>query len=200
MTDARRRAWLRVSARHTGRLIETRHQPDFAEIPLATARLEIRRFEPMDLEPYLRFMTDPASTRYLALKPEQETEAGAVALFEHVVASYDTVNPVNAYAIAEHATGHYVGSCGFAPYEAGVVECYYCLNAEQRGKGYAAEAVGALLAELGRRVEVRAFCHPSNTPAHAVAIRAGMRHAGRGRNSGSGLHAEIFSYGADREA
>jgi RimJ/RimL family protein N-acetyltransferase len=196
MTDERRRAWLRVSAKHAGRLIRARNRPDFVEIPMATERLEIRRFEPADLEPYLRFMTDPDSTRYLALTPEQETEAGARALFDYVVASYDAANPVNAYAIAERTTGRYVGSCGFAPYEAGVVECYYCMNVEHRGKGYAAEAVAALLAELGRSVGVLAFCHPSNTAAHAVAIRAGMRHSGRGRNKGSGLYGEIFSYGS----
>lgn len=195
MTDKLRRAWLRVSAKHTGRLLSTRNHPDLIDIPITTARLAIRRFEPADLAPYLQFMTDAESTRFLALEPDQETEPGARALFDYVVRSYDAANPVNAYAIAERGTNDYVGSCGFAPYEAGVVECFYCINEEYRGLGFAVEAVGALLRALGTRIEVRAFCHSKNAVAHAVATGSGMKHVGRARNKNSGLEGELFVYG-----
>lgn len=196
MTGRRRHAWLRVSAKHAGPLLGTRNARDFVELPVTTERLEIRRFGSADLEPYLHFMTDAASTRYLALDPEQETETGAKALFGRIVASYDAINPVHAYAIAARETSRYVGSCGFAPYAPGVVECYYWISVEHRGNAYAAEALGALLAEIARHVEVRAFCHADNGAAHTVAIRAGMRHVGRRRNAASGLDAEVFSYRA----
>jgi RimJ/RimL family protein N-acetyltransferase len=48
-----------------------------------------------------------------------------------------------------------LGSCGFAHYDRGIVECYFCVNAEHRGRGIATEAVGALFAypRRGRRDE-----------------------------------------------
>jgi len=163
-------------------------------MPLVTERLTIRRFEPRDVESYLQFMLDEESTRYITFEAEQKTEAGAKGLFEYVTQHYDTPEAVHAYAIADRATDGYVGSCGFAPYAEGVVECYYCVNPEHRGRGFAAEAATALIQVLAEIAEVRAYCHPDNTAAHAVARRCGMSHAGHTRHEHSGLEGELFVY------
>lgn len=162
------------------------------DLPIATERLTIRRLTPRDLDTFLEFMLDEDSTRYLAFEPEQTTAEGAKGLFEYVLQAYDTPEPVHACAIADKATDEYLGSCGFSPYEEGVVECYYSVNAPHRGKGIAAEATTALVTVLSATVEVRAYCHPDNAAAHKVALRAGLEHAGSARNANSGLEGELF--------
>lgn len=161
-------------------------------IPIVTDRLVIRRFEPSDLTGYLEFMLDEDSTKYLAFEAEQKTEAGATGLFNYVVDAYDADEPMHAYAIADRSTNKYVGSCGFAPYEADVVECYYCVNPGFRGRGFAVEATHALVNKLTSLVEVRAYCHPENHAAHAVARQCGMHHQGTAVHRASGLAGEVF--------
>ena len=162
------------------------------QVPITTERLVIRRFQAGDLDAYLRFMLDPASTRYLAFEPEQTTPAGARALFEFVIAAYDSQDPIHAYAIADATDDSYVGSCGLAAYDDDIVEGYYCVNSEFRGQGYAVEATRGLLAAVSPDLEVRAYCHPDNTAAHAVARRSGMSPAGMGRHRHSQLEGLMF--------
>ncbi|MCG8587003.1 MAG: GNAT family N-acetyltransferase [Pirellulales bacterium] len=175
-----------------GQLILAPETLGMIQIPITTNRLTIRQFEPADVDDYLRFMLDDESTKYLAFDDDQRTETGARALFEYVMHSYDTAETVHAYAIGESSTGAYVGSCGFSPYDDGVVECYYCINPEHRGQGYAVEATNALLDVLTSHVEVRAHCHSDNTAAHAVAKRSGMTHLGLGQHKHSGLEGQVF--------
>lgn len=164
------------------------------DIPVVTERLTIRRFEGSDIGGFLEFMLDDESTQFLSFEAEQRTEPGAKALFDHVIGSYDTENAVHAYAIVDTHTADYLGSCGFAPYEDGVVECYYCVNARHRGCGIAVEATKAMIGALSPSVEIRAYCHSANLAAHAVATQSGMVHVGRGRNKNSGLDGELFVF------
>ena len=164
------------------------------DIPIITERLTIRRFEHSDIDGYLEFMLDDESTRFLAFDAEQKTEVGARALFEYVIGSYDSPEAIHAYCISDSQTASYLGSCGFAPYEEGVVECYYCVNPGQRGSGIAAEATKELIAALSPNFEIRAFCHPDNRAAHAVAERSGMTHVGLSRNKNTGLEGEVFVF------
>ena len=151
------------------------------EIPITTERLIIRHFETKDLEPFLRFMLDDESTRFLTFDAEQKTKPGATALFEYVLQAYASPEPIHSYAIVERETDEYVGSCGYAPYEEGVVECYYCVNAEHRGKGIATEAAKALIQALASSTEfreIRAYCHAENSAAHNVALHSGLTEKG----------------------
>jgi RimJ/RimL family protein N-acetyltransferase len=114
---------------------------------ILTERLVIRPFEMRDWALYLEFMTDPAATRYLMFTDEQRTEAGARELFEMILRSYGTAEPIMAYAIARREGGSFVGSCGVSPLdEPGVYECYYSLLPRYWKRGYATEATRALLA------------------------------------------------------
>ena len=165
------------------------------KIPITTERLIIRRFESMDLDPFLRFMLDDESTRFLTFDEEQKTRPGATALFEYVIQAYASPEPIHSYAIAELETGEYVGSCGYAQYEEGVVECYYCVNAEHRGKGIATEAAKALIQALARSTEfkeIRAYCHPENTAAHDVALRLGMTAKGLAKHKDLDTPGQLF--------
>ena len=145
-------------------------------IPLETERFIIRRFQPKDFNAFLEFMLDDESTQYLAFGDEQKTDDGAKALFDFVCSSYESESPVHSYVIAEE--DRYVGSCGFAPYDEGIYECYYCVNKTERGKGVATEVTKAIAQVLSETLEVRAYCHPENYAAHAVAKKAGFIHNG----------------------
>ncbi|QDT40316.1 hypothetical protein Pan241w_03720 [Gimesia alba] len=167
-------------------------------ISIRTERLLIRRFTSTDSSGYLRFMLDDGSTRFLAFDEEQTTEAGARALFNYVIENYDSPDVVHAYAIADANSDAYVGSCGFAPYDDAVVECYFTINPEHRGNGFAVEATKALVASLSHLVEVRAYCHADNVAAHCVARRCDMIPLGSGRNKNPGLEGLVFVTRKDR--
>jgi RimJ/RimL family protein N-acetyltransferase len=137
-------------------------------------------------------MLDQDSTRYLVFPDEMKTRGGASGLMDAVMASYGSGEPIHSYAIALADCDGYVGSCGLAPYPEGGCEVYHALNPEFRGCGYATEAMAALLARLPAHMTVRAFCHPENYPAHAVARRLGMTCLGERVHAGFGTTGILF--------
>lgn len=163
-------------------------------IPFETRRFVIRRFEENDLKRFLSFMLNEESTKYLMFEAEQKSQAGATALFDYVRGSYDSNEPIHSYAIAEKENNRYVGSCGYAPYDAGIVECYYSVNMDEAGKGIATEVTSALAETLSSEVEVRAYCHPENYAAHAVAKKSGFQPRGIQIHKNFGNSGEVFVY------
>ena len=164
-------------------------------VPLETERFIIRRFQPKDLSSFLEFMLDDESTKYLAFGDEQKTDDGAKALFDFVCSSYESESPIHSYVIAEE--DRYVGSCGFAPYDEGIYECYYCVNKTESGKGVATEVTKAIAQVLSETLEVRAYCHPENYAAHAVAKKAGFIHNGLSSHKNFRIESELFIYKRD---
>lgn len=164
------------------------------KMPIHTKRLTIRRFERSDLEPFLRFMTDEASTRYLMFEEEHKTIAGATGLFKAVLASYDTEEPIHSYAIADIDSGEYLGSCGYAPYSVGIFEVYYAVNRENTGKGIATEATRAIAEHLAEEFEIRAYCAPENVAAHRVALAAGFEDCGIAMHEAFGNEGRLFVF------
>jgi len=162
--------------------------------PIETKRFVIRRFEESDLHDFLSFMLNEESTKYLMFEAEQKTETGARALFDYVCGAYVSSEPVHSYAIAEKETNQYVGSCGYAPYDDGVVECYYSVNKDEVGKGIATEVTSALAKLLSSEVEVRAYCHPENYAAHSVAKKSGFDPRGIQNHKNFGNSGELFVY------
>jgi len=147
---------------------------------IRSERVLIRPFGDEDLAGYLAFMTDAEATRYLLLEPEQKTQAGARALFDLVVQSYDTDEPIWALAITTEADG-FIGSCGIAPVDGTIFECYFSLLPAHWGQGYATEAIRALLAYVFGNTpvtEIRAYMNPQNSNAPGVAERVGMHRKG----------------------
>jgi RimJ/RimL family protein N-acetyltransferase len=157
--------------------------------------LVIRPFQDDDLEPYLEFMTDETATRHLMFTDEQKTVVGATELFEYVISSYSSDEPIDAYAIALKGDG-FIGSCGMSGlHEDGLYECYYSLLPKQLGDGYATEATKALLDycfEAGA-VEIHAYVNADNPAGAAVANTAGMSYRGTHTHPPSNNEAELFS-------
>ncbi len=166
-------------------------------VPLKTEGFVIRKFELKDFSAFLEFMFDDESIKYLAFDDEQKTKDGAKALFDFVCNSYESEDPVHSYAIAEKDSDRYVGSCGFAPYDEGIYECYYSINKAECGKGVATEVTKAIAQALSETLEVRAYCHPENYAAHAVAKKAGFIHKGLSLHKNVGIEVELFIYKKD---
>jgi RimJ/RimL family protein N-acetyltransferase len=143
---------------------------------IETERLLIRPFHREDLDRYLDFMVDEQATRYLMFTEEQKTKTGAKELFDAIVASYDSEQPIFAYAIATESDG-FIGSCGASKLNDDLYECYYSLLPAYWGQGYATEATTAIIDYLFEDTgadEVRAYMAPENTRSAAVAARIGM--------------------------
>lgn len=164
------------------------------KIPLGTKRFMIRRFHASDLPRFLDFMLDHESTAFLMFDPQQKTEEGAMALFNAVCGAYDLEEPIHSYAIADKDTNRYIGSCGYALYDDGVFECYFSVNQDETGKGVATEATSALVQELSKQAEIRAYCHPDNIAAHTVAKKSGFVPMGIQVHQNFGNEGELFIY------
>ncbi|MGB3405222.1 MAG: GNAT family N-acetyltransferase [Microcoleaceae cyanobacterium] len=150
-------------------------------LPILTKRLIIRPFIPEDLSAYLEFMLDAESTQYLALEPDQKTQAGATELFNFVLSSYHTDSVIHAYAIAMKDSNQYIGSCGYSPDEDTIFELFYSINSNFRRLGYAFEAMKALLTTLqssDKITEIRAYSHPENLASLKLAEKLGMEYQG----------------------
>jgi RimJ/RimL family protein N-acetyltransferase len=144
---------------------------------IVTRRLRLRRHSEGDIEPFQGFMTDPDSTRFMALELEQTTAAGAKAMLLRVTELYDSDAPVFSLTITLRGLDRYLGSCGLSPTkEDGVTEIYFTLVPAAQGHGYATEAVEALVAFTRangtRRLVARVF--DDNRPSVGVLRRTGF--------------------------
>jgi [ribosomal protein S5]-alanine N-acetyltransferase len=162
---------------------------------IETERLILRPFQERDLDRYLAFMTDPAATQYLMLTELQKTEPGARQLFDTLLASYHTDDPL--FVLAIELKGHgCIGSCGFANHPTpGVHEIYYSLLPAYWGRGFATEATLALIDFClldSSCHEIRAYMEPKNVRSAAVAERAGMLHWGIHRHPVYGNEARVY--------
>ncbi|MGK7925718.1 MAG: GNAT family N-acetyltransferase [Spirulina sp.] len=77
---------------------------------LETKRLILRPCYLKDYPDYLEFMQDERATQYLAFSPEQRTETGAKQLFEFVLDSYQSDNPLFVLAICQKKSDRKIGA------------------------------------------------------------------------------------------
>lgn len=164
-------------------------------------RLVIRGFERGDKEAFVRFMTDPESTRFLAFGEEQKSRQGATELLEATISSYDSPAPLLAFAVAERVSKEFVGFCGLTPRGEDTVEIMYAVMPKARGQGYATEMTAALarhaLDQFGYG-RVTAPIAPRHEASKAVALKAGFRDQGLVRDSDSGKMVHLFVFEPDQ--
>ena len=153
----------------------------FCKQPIDTERLRIRRFAQGDVEPFISFMTDRESTKFLTFSDEQKSNEGAKALLDATIGSYDSEHPMLAFAVEELTTSAVVGFCGLTPHDQETVEIMYAVMPSARRKGYAIEIATTLaryaLDELGY-VRVVAPIAPTNEFSKVVVTKAGFKDCG----------------------
>jgi ribosomal-protein-alanine N-acetyltransferase len=152
------------------------------ELPLRTARLELRPFTDADLPAAHRIYRDPEVMRYVGHGPvggEHETR-GMLAAY----AAHQAAHGFSFWAVIERAGGALIGDAGlFLSQGSGPeVEVGYTFARRAWGRGYATEAARACLdvafGQLGLD-EVIALVVPDNARSLSVIARLGMAPDGR---------------------
>jgi RimJ/RimL family protein N-acetyltransferase len=154
-----------------------RVDPDFE--PLITERLRLRRSAPEDADTISAYRSDPEVYR---TQGWERTDPDGVQADIEEMAGRIPGEPGGwvQFSVEERDGGRLVGDVGISPAEGepGVIKVGYTISPDVQGRGYATEAVQALvdyaLHTLGAEV-VRAYADADNTSSIRVAEKVGMR-------------------------
>jgi [ribosomal protein S5]-alanine N-acetyltransferase len=167
------------------------------DLPLRTARLELRTFTDADIPAAHAIYSDPEVMRYVgrgAVSSENETR-GMLAAY----AAHQAAHGFSFWAVVERETGTLIGDAGlfFSQSIGPEVEVGYTLARSAWGQGYATEAARAALEWTWASVETDqliSLIAPGNAASIRVAERLGLdrlrEHALDGR--------AVLIYGIDR--
>jgi RimJ/RimL family protein N-acetyltransferase len=152
--------------------------PDPDLEPIETARLRLRRSLPTDADIISAYRTDPEVHRYQGW---DRTDVDGV---RGEIESMQTRAPGTPggwvqLSVEELEGGALVGDVGLSPsdHEPGVIKIGYTISPDHQGRGYATEAVSALITYAFDQLEaqtVRAYASAENTPSIRLAERVGM--------------------------
>jgi RimJ/RimL family protein N-acetyltransferase len=147
---------------------------------IETERLSLRVPVATDLEAIATLWKDPELVKFIGKRPLSREQAWQrlLRLVGHwALAGYGV------FAVIERATGRYVGEVGIANFERDVVpaigkfEMGWIVSPTVQGRGYASEAVGAVLAVHDRhypREVVSCSIHAEHGASLRVAAKAGF--------------------------
>jgi aminoglycoside 6'-N-acetyltransferase len=147
--------------------------------PLVTERLYLRRSRPEDAETISEYRTDPDVHRYQGWE-RTDPDGVRAEIREMQSRSPGESGGWVQLSVEEREGGRLVGDVGLSPAEdePGVIKVGYTIAPASQGKGYATEAIVALVAyafdALGAEV-VRAYASAENVASLRVAEKAGMR-------------------------
>ncbi|HEX9122231.1 MAG TPA: GNAT family N-acetyltransferase [Actinomycetota bacterium] len=147
--------------------------------PLLTERLLLRRSRPEDAEAISAYRSDPEVHRYQGW---ERTDPNGVRAEIEEMARRAPGEPGGwvQFTVEDRESGRLVGDVGIstADGEPGVIKLGYTMAPAFQGRGYATEAVRALVAyafdTLGVEI-VRAYASAENLPSIRVAEKAGLR-------------------------
>jgi aminoglycoside 6'-N-acetyltransferase len=153
--------------------------PDHDFEPIETERLLLRRSHAADAKAIAAYRSDPEVHRYQGWA---RTDHEGVREEIEAMASRRPGEPGGwvQFTVEERGSGRLVGDVGMSPAEGepGVIKVGYTMDPAFQGRGYATEAVAALIAyafdALGAEV-VRAYASAENLPSIRVAEKVGMR-------------------------
>jgi RimJ/RimL family protein N-acetyltransferase len=153
-------------------------QTDTGFEPILTERLRLRRSRPEDAKAISAYRSDPAVNRHQGW--ERTDPEGTRALIEEMVSRMPGDPGWVQFSVEERESGQLVGDVGMSPSdgEPNVVKIGYTMAPAFQGKGYATEAVRALVDyafdTLGAEM-IRAFASAENIPSRRVAENVGLR-------------------------
>ena len=154
-----------------------RADPDFEQ--LITERLRLRRSAPGDADTISAYRSDPQVNRTQGWE-RTDPERVRADIEEMTGRAPGEPGGWVQFSVEERDGGRLVGDVGISPAEGepGVIKVGYTISPDVQGRGYATEAVQALvdyaLHTLGAEV-VRAYADADNTPSIRVAEKVGMR-------------------------
>jgi [ribosomal protein S5]-alanine N-acetyltransferase len=168
---------------------------------LETQRLILRRPEMSDAQAiFTRYAADPEVTRYVAF-PRHQTLADTEAFVTFSKASW-AEHPAGAYLIFSRADGKLLGGTGLKFESHDCASTGYILARDSWGKGYATEAVGAMvtLATSLSLQRLYALCHAAHRASAHVLEKSGfireslLPNHTRFPNLHGGELCDVFSY------
>jgi aminoglycoside 6'-N-acetyltransferase len=147
--------------------------------PLITERLTLCRSRPEDAATISEYRSDPEVHRYQGW---ERTDAEGIRIEIDQMADRAPGEPGGwvQLSVLERESGRLVGDVGLSPAEGepGVIKLGYTMAPAFQGRGYATEAIAALVAyafdTLGVEI-VRAYMSAENIPSARVAEKVGMR-------------------------
>ena len=146
--------------------------------PLVTERLRLRRSRPEDADVISAYRTDPEVHRYQGW---ERTDPEGVRTEIEDMADRAPGSPDGwvQLSVEDRTTGQLVGDVGMSPAagEPGVMKVGYTISPVYQGKGYATEAVAALVDYAFDVLEadvVRAYASADNAASIRVAEKAGL--------------------------
>jgi RimJ/RimL family protein N-acetyltransferase len=147
--------------------------------PILTNRLVLRRSRPEDAATISGYRSDPEVNRQQGW---DRTDPDGVRAEIEEMAGRLPGEPGGwvQFTVEDRETGRLVGDVGLSPAEGepGVIKVGYTIAPHFQGRGYASEAIGALVDyafdTLGADV-VRAYASAENIPSIRVAEKVGMR-------------------------
>ena len=146
---------------------------------LETARLLLTRPTAADAQAIFdRYASDPAVTRYLAWPTHRSVDD--TQLFIDFSESEWSRSPAGPLLILSKDDGRLLGATGLSFDGSGAATTGYVLATDAWGKGYATEALHAMV-DLARSLGLStlgAFCHPDHAPSIRVLEKCGFRPAG----------------------
>jgi len=146
---------------------------------LLTERLRLRRSRPEDAEAISAYRSDPEVNRYQGWE-RTDVEGVRAEIVEMLGREPGEPGGWVQFSVEEREAGRLVGDVGLAAVEGepGVFKVGYTIAPAHQGRGYATEAIRALVDlafdTLGARA-VRAHADAENAPSIRVAEKVGMR-------------------------
>lgn len=147
-------------------------------LPLFTERLVLRRFVDLDLDRFLSYRQDAQVARFQGWSMLSSSEAQAF-IQEMQTAAIGVPGEWFQIAIAHKQSNRLLGDIGLHIYSEApaAAEIGFTLAAQEQGKGYAQEAVQALidsLFELGALQKIVGITDARNAPSIRLLKRLGM--------------------------
>ena len=153
--------------------------PDEAFSEIATDRLVLRRFRTEDADDFSAYRSEPDVARYQSWETPFELSEAQEFIQEMLDAHPDTEGDWFQFASALRDTGQVIGDVAMLVLDGdpGSVEIGYALAPAQAGRGYASEAVAAIvdyaITRRGKQ-EVMAWTDTRNTRSIALLERLGF--------------------------
>jgi RimJ/RimL family protein N-acetyltransferase len=157
--------------------------PDSDFRSLAAARVELRRFQPADVDGFVAYRSSAGVARYQSWDAPFPLAAGERFIRQMIARHPDTAGEWFQFAVVLRPTGELIGDCAARPDadDGRQAEIGFTIAPEHQGHGYATEAVrsllGYLFGSLGKH-RVTACCDARNAASAAVLERLGMRREG----------------------
>jgi RimJ/RimL family protein N-acetyltransferase len=148
--------------------------------PIETERLQLRPFAESDLDALANILARPDVMRYLDEEPRTRDEVAAVLRQRTAMNRLEHQDDTLMLAIELKDSGAMIGSVNliWRSQEHGQGEVGYTLHPDHQGKGYAGEAVRAIMGYGFREIELHRIvgcCDDRNVPSIRVLERLGMR-------------------------